>query len=59
MLEDILKLHSILSNLEINKTGKLVYGQESMVYFLQGEVGDWKNHLSTEMVKKLDQITKH
>ncbi|CAA3009077.1 cytosolic sulfotransferase 15-like [Olea europaea var. sylvestris] len=61
MVEDILKLCSFnnLSNLEIYKTGKLIYGQESKVYFRRGEIGDWTKFLSPEMVKRLDQITEH
>ncbi|KAL2546596.1 Cytosolic sulfotransferase 6 [Forsythia ovata] len=60
MVEEILKLCSFnnLSNLEINKsTEKLAYGMENKTFFRRGEVGDWKNHLTTEMAKKIDQIT--
>ncbi|CAA2952055.1 cytosolic sulfotransferase 12-like [Olea europaea subsp. europaea] len=59
MVEEILKLCSFgnLSNLEINRTGKLSSGEENKVFFRQGKVGDWKNHLTIEMVEKLDQIT--
>ncbi|CAA3032356.1 cytosolic sulfotransferase 12-like, partial [Olea europaea subsp. europaea] len=59
MVEEILKLCSFgnLSNLEISRTGKLSSGEENKVFFRQGKVGDWKNHLTIEMVEKLDQIT--
>ncbi|CAI9775187.1 unnamed protein product [Fraxinus pennsylvanica] len=58
-VEEILKLCSFgnLSNLEINRTGKLSSGEENKVFFRQGKVGDWKNHLTIEMVEKLDRIT--
>ncbi|CAA2958510.1 cytosolic sulfotransferase 12-like [Olea europaea subsp. europaea] len=59
MVEEILKLCSLgnLSNLEINRTGKLSSGEENKVFFRQGKVGDWKNHLTIDMVEKLDKIT--
>ncbi|CAA2982654.1 cytosolic sulfotransferase 12-like [Olea europaea subsp. europaea] len=59
MVEQILKLCSFdtLSNLEINRAGKLSSGEENKAFFRRGEVGDWKNHLPTEMVEKLDHIT--
>ncbi|MFQ6666872.1 hypothetical protein Gotur_033077, partial [Gossypium turneri] len=46
-----------LSNLEINKTGKLASGEEYKAFFRRGEVGDAKNHLTPQMIEKLDQIT--
>ncbi|KAL2559162.1 Cytosolic sulfotransferase 13 [Forsythia ovata] len=59
MVEGILKLCSFdtLSNLKINRTGKLSSGEENKAFFRQGKVGDWKNHLPIEMAQKLDQIT--
>ncbi|KAL2542834.1 Cytosolic sulfotransferase 5 [Abeliophyllum distichum] len=61
MLEEISKLCSFdnLSNLEINRTGKLSSGEQNKAFFRRGEVGDWKNHLTAEMVEKLDHITLH
>ncbi|XP_051149272.1 cytosolic sulfotransferase 12-like [Andrographis paniculata] len=59
LLEDIMKLCSFenLSNLEINKNGVLSYsGMQSSVFFRQGKTGDWKNHLSDEMVQKLINV---
>ncbi|CAA2952056.1 cytosolic sulfotransferase 12-like [Olea europaea subsp. europaea] len=38
-------------------TGKLSSGEENKVFFRQGKVGDWKNHLTIETVEKLDKIT--
>ncbi|XP_062149907.1 cytosolic sulfotransferase 5-like [Alnus glutinosa] len=57
--DNILRLCSFdnLSNLEVNKSGKLSTGAENNVFFRRGEVGDWMNHLTAEMIKKLDRIT--
>ncbi|KAL2543285.1 Cytosolic sulfotransferase 15 [Abeliophyllum distichum] len=59
IVEGILKLCSFdtLSNLKINRTGKLSSGEENKAFFRQGKVGDWKNHLPIEMAQKLDMIT--
>ncbi|XWS23051.1 hypothetical protein CRYUN_Cryun29cG0088500 [Craigia yunnanensis] len=59
VVDDILKLCSFdnLSNLEVNKTGKLASGEEYKAFFRRGEVGDAKNHLTQQMMEKLDQIT--
>ena len=51
-----------LSNLEVNKIGTLAASPTRVrandVYFRRGKAGDWKNHLTTEMVECLDRITK-
>ncbi|XP_026443051.1 cytosolic sulfotransferase 12-like [Papaver somniferum] len=55
--EQILKLCSFdnLSNLEVNKTGKIA-GIGFSVYFRRGEVGDHVNHLTLEMIERFDKI---
>ncbi|CAJ2636411.1 cytosolic sulfotransferase 12-like protein [Trifolium pratense] len=45
-----------LSNLEVNKTGKVGFGVENKDYFRRGQVGDWKNLLTVEMVEQLNTI---
>ncbi|XP_028805203.1 cytosolic sulfotransferase 12-like [Neltuma alba] len=59
IINDILRLCSFenLSNLEVNKTGKLLTGQNNSIYFRRGEVGDGENFLTSDMIKKLDVIT--
>ncbi|KAJ4960642.1 hypothetical protein NE237_020552 [Protea cynaroides] len=59
VVEEILKLCSFdhLSNLDVNKTGRLASGEENSAFFRRGEVGDWPNHLTPEMIKKFERIT--
>ncbi|CAN6675773.1 unnamed protein product [Malus baccata var. baccata] len=59
VVDGILRLCSFdnLSNLVVNKSGKLPAGVENSAFFRKGEVGDWMNNLTPEMVKKLDSIT--
>ncbi|KAB2624411.1 cytosolic sulfotransferase 12-like [Pyrus ussuriensis x Pyrus communis] len=59
VVDGILRLCSFdnLSNLVVNKSGKLPAGIENSAFFRKGEVGDWMNSLTPEMVKKLDSIT--
>ncbi|MCE3216875.1 hypothetical protein HAX54_008839 [Datura stramonium] len=61
LLDQIIKLCSFdnLSNLEVNITGKTLFGNDNTIFFRKGEVGDWKNHLTDEMVDRLNQITEH
>ncbi|CAB4295422.1 unnamed protein product [Prunus armeniaca] len=56
--DDILRLCSFdnLSNLDVNKSGKLSSGEENSTFFRKGQVGDWMNYLTAEMVERLDCI---
>ncbi|KAK3027253.1 hypothetical protein RJ639_041199 [Escallonia herrerae] len=58
VVDDILGLCSFdnLSKLKVNVDGKLSSGEENKAFFRQGEVGDWKNYLTAEMVDQLDKI---
>ncbi|XP_058744533.1 cytosolic sulfotransferase 12-like [Vicia villosa] len=59
VVDDILNLCSFekLSNLEVNKTGKMSYDIENKSFFRLGQVGDWKNLLTTEMIEHINTIT--
>ncbi|KAI9105033.1 hypothetical protein K1719_022749 [Acacia pycnantha] len=58
VVENMLKLCSFesLSNLEVNKSGKTQFGVVNSTFFRNGEVGDWKNFLTLDMIKRLDDI---
>ncbi|KDP44527.1 hypothetical protein JCGZ_16360 [Jatropha curcas] len=64
IVQNIVNLCSFesLSNLEVNKSDKIGTAFpskfENNAFFRKGKVGDWKNYLTPEMVKRLDQITK-
>ncbi|CAH8356379.1 unnamed protein product [Eruca vesicaria subsp. sativa] len=57
-VEKILELCSIgnLSNLEANKSGTSSCGIAHQAFFRKGGVGDWKNHLTDDMARKLDEM---
>jgi len=61
MVDNILNLCSFekLSNLEVNKTGRVSSGIENKAFFRRGQVGDWKNLLPTEMIEQLNTITEN
>lgn len=62
-VEEISRLCSFenLSNLDVNKTGKILPDETAArnnVYFRKGKVGDWENHLTQEMIERIDTITR-
>ncbi|KAI9105118.1 hypothetical protein K1719_022834 [Acacia pycnantha] len=59
VVSDILQLCNFenLSNLEVNKSGKLSSGIENRTFFRHGEVGDWENFLTSDMLERLNAIT--
>ncbi|XP_057512603.1 cytosolic sulfotransferase 15-like [Actinidia eriantha] len=58
LIEEILRLCSFnnLRELDVNKTGKFGSYFENKAFFRRGEVGDWVNYLTPEMVERLDKI---
>ncbi|KAG2245919.1 hypothetical protein Bca4012_091169 [Brassica carinata] len=58
MVEKILELCSLgnLSNLEANKIGTSTCGIAHHAFFRKGGVGDWKNHLTDEMARKINEM---
>ncbi|CAN0896892.1 Cytosolic sulfotransferase 5 [Linum grandiflorum] len=51
-----------LKDLDVNKTGKsfaaVVPLLTNNLFFRRGEVGDWRNHLTAEMAKRIDDVTR-
>ena len=59
MVQKIIDLCSFehISSLEVNKSGVNTHKFKNDAFFRKGKVGDWKNHLTQEMAKRLDEIT--
>lgn len=59
VIDEVLDLCSFkqLSNLDVNKNGKAITGHKFHWFFRRGEVGDWVNHLTPEMAKRIDQVS--
>ncbi|XP_058216769.1 cytosolic sulfotransferase 15-like [Rhododendron vialii] len=59
VVEEIIELCSFgkLRNLDVNKNGSRNPDFKNDAFFRKGEVGDWKKHLTPQMVERLDQIT--
>ena len=56
VVEEIVKICSFKNLKEVNKHGNLRKGVPNHTFFREGKVGDWSNHLTTEMGQILDQI---
>ncbi|XP_042492514.1 cytosolic sulfotransferase 15-like [Macadamia integrifolia] len=61
VVEEILRLCSFdhLSNLDVNKNGKTVFGVEHNAFFRRGEVGYWDNHLIPEMIQQFELFVEY
>ncbi|KAJ8644562.1 hypothetical protein MRB53_006310 [Persea americana] len=59
IIEKIQRLCSFenLTSLDVNKSGNTRIGIKTENYFRRGVVGDWVNHLTAEMIERLDQLT--
>jgi len=47
------------SNGIVNKTGRIISGIENKAFLRRGQVGDWKNLLTTETIEMLNTITEN
>ncbi|CAE6065897.1 unnamed protein product [Arabidopsis arenosa] len=56
-VREIVKLCSFesLSNLEVNKEGKLPNGMETKTFFRKGEIGGWRDTLSKSLAEEIDR----
>ncbi|KAG7558659.1 Sulfotransferase domain [Arabidopsis thaliana x Arabidopsis arenosa] len=56
-VREIVKLCSFesLSNLEVNKEGKLPNGIETKTFFRKGEIGGWRDTLSESLAEEIDR----
>ncbi|XP_010514146.1 PREDICTED: cytosolic sulfotransferase 12-like [Camelina sativa] len=56
-VEEIVNLCSFesLSNLEVNRQGKLPNGTESKAFFRKGEIGGWRGSLSESLAAQIDR----
>ncbi|KAG2560944.1 hypothetical protein PVAP13_8KG110803 [Panicum virgatum] len=58
VVDEIVKLCSLkeLKNMEVNRSGGNQAGVRNDAYFRKGSSGDWRNHLTPEMARRLDKI---
>ncbi|KAL7147613.1 hypothetical protein ABFS83_06G119100 [Erythranthe nasuta] len=59
-VDEVLRRCSLerLKNLEVNKTGSVVFPWPNSSYFRKGEVGDSKNYLTAEMERRIDETSR-
>ncbi|KAJ0610997.1 putative quercetin-3-sulfate 4'-sulfotransferase [Helianthus annuus] len=57
-VQGIITLCSFENLSEINKHGNLHVDMPNNLFFREGKVGDWRNHLTNDMSHVLDEITK-
>ncbi|KVH91370.1 cytosolic sulfotransferase 13-like [Cynara cardunculus var. scolymus] len=57
VVEEIVSLCSFENLSEVNKHGNFLVGVPNNIFFREGKVGNWSNHLTSEMSQTLDQIT--
>ncbi|KAL2927298.1 Cytosolic sulfotransferase 5 [Bienertia sinuspersici] len=60
VIKDIIELCSLknLKEMEVNKSGKFYPWFENKTLFRSGKVGDWINHLTPTMIKRIDAMQK-
>lgn len=58
VVDEIRKLCVIdrLKEVEVNKSGRVYFFIENKWFFRKGEVGDWVNYLSFDMVVRFEKI---
>ncbi|KAL2892319.1 Cytosolic sulfotransferase 15 [Bienertia sinuspersici] len=58
VIDDVIELCSLksLKEMEVNKSGKVYPWFENKALFRKGEVGDWTNHLTPTMAKRIDAM---
>ena len=58
VVDEIVKLCSLkeLKNMEVNRSGGNQAGVRNDAYFRKGSSGDWRNHLTPELARRLDKI---
>lgn len=45
-----------LKSMEVNKSGNNYLAMKNEAYFREGVIGDWSNHLTPEVARKLGKI---
>jgi hypothetical protein len=63
VVEEVVRLCSNLKNMSVNSDGVVVdqigaIPTKISMFFRRGGVGDWENHLTEEMARRLDRVSK-